>query len=128
MANKYGKAAFDAVKIIHEDPNTNPVIAWGTALAKYCQVNSESWKKSCPRGTFLGLCEEGRIIDIPAGNYTESIKNKNYGLRALELLKRNPFLANNKSLLWSKVLEPELIAPNDQMDIVVALWNEGLLK
>jgi hypothetical protein len=43
-------------------------------------------KKGCPRGAFLGLCEEGLVKGIPAGNYTTSKDNKAYAVRAAELL------------------------------------------
>ena len=43
-------------------------------------------KKGCPRGAFLGLCEDGLVKGIPAGNYTVSKDNKAYAVRAAELL------------------------------------------
>ena len=71
MSNKYGKAAVDAVRLIQKDPSIDPLSAWQSALANYFPSESESWKKGCPRNTFLGLCEEGRIVGVPKGNYTK---------------------------------------------------------
>jgi hypothetical protein len=46
-------------------------------------------KKGCPKGTFLGLCEEGLVKGIPKGNYTKSVKNKKYAIKAVTVLKQN---------------------------------------
>lgn len=126
MSDKYGRAAVDAVKIMHINANINPVSAWETALGKYYKVGSSGLKKGCPRETFLGLCEEGLIKSIPAGNYTKSVMNKSYGLIALNLIKNNISFTNNKITLWEQVLGEKHIAHNSQMDVVIALWKEDL--
>ena len=39
--------------------------------------------KGCPKNAFLGLCEEGLVVDIEKGYYTErstSHKNKDYAI------------------------------------------------
>jgi hypothetical protein len=46
-----------------------------------------------PRDTFLGLCEKGLLAPaIPCKKYTDSEKNKSYGLQALEVLRKKLIL------------------------------------
>ena len=89
-----------------------------------------SQSKSCPKNAFLGLCEEGKADRIPSGKYTRSIDNKRYALRALEFLvnSRNRDLVSSE--LWNEVLKSESDKSkrhNCQMDVVLALWEAGLL-
>ncbi|WP_420832453.1 DUF6979 family protein [Paenibacillus periandrae] len=58
----------------------------------------------------------------------KSQKNKDYGIRAIELLKRNPKLAVDKNLLWKTVIDRKVKKHNSQMDVVIALWENGLIK
>ncbi len=128
MTSKYGFAAINAVKLMKNGVVENPRIAWEEALSKYCERGSHSWKKSCPRGTFLGLCEEGYVKGISKGSYTNSKKNKSYGIEALKILKKNPKLINNKSQLWRKIPKYKEIGQDHQLDVVIALWNEGMIN
>jgi hypothetical protein len=62
-------------------------------------------RKGSPKGTFLGLCEEGLVKGIDKGAYTKSIKNKTYGLATVKILAKNPSLANSPKRLWDALLE-----------------------
>ena len=72
------------------------------------------------------MCEAGLVKGIPKGEYTKSIKNKEYGLQAIEILK----WADNK-IFTPKELYTELNLgdkrSNSQMDVVLALWNNNLI-
>jgi hypothetical protein len=54
-------------------------------MEKLYPTSPTSRKKDCPRGAFLGLCEEGLVKGIPAGKYTASKDNKAYAVRAAAL-------------------------------------------
>jgi hypothetical protein len=83
-------------------------------------------KKGCPRGAFLGLCEEGMVKGIPAGRYTSSRENKAYAIRAVTLLAEET--QNwSRSTLWQAVTNDPQKTHNSQMDIVLALWKNGLI-
>ena len=127
MRNKYGKAAVDAVRLIQDDKYKNPIYAWEYALSKYFPVHSSSWKKGCPRNTFLGLCEEGKVKGVSKGKYENSKKNKEYGLGMLKILKQNPDLIEHKILLWKKTVGGSNKTHNSQVDVVIALWESGVL-
>ena len=122
METRYGKVAVLAV----ESHTGAPRERW-TAAATHCFPQSpSSQKKGCPRGAFLGLCEEGLIKNIEAGRYTTSINNKRYALRASELLRSGRVFAKPIDL-WLAVMDGKKKAHNGQADVVMALWQKGLL-
>jgi hypothetical protein len=73
-------------------PALEPAVAWGRALASETKSNRE---KPCPKGAFLGLCEEGLIVGVRRGSYTRSVKNKRYAVNAVKALRDDPGLADN---------------------------------
>jgi len=113
--------------LCNEGQTKSPVEAWERATIGIFGEGTSGQKKGCPRGTFLGLCEEGRVKGIARGKYTRSKKNKRYGIHAIDLLQESPSLANNISALWGKVLKDEVRKHNSQMDVVVSLWKKGLI-
>jgi hypothetical protein len=99
MANNYGDTAVLATK----NYKNSPIDAWETAVAQTHDSKSAR-DKSCPRNTYLALCETGEILGIPKGVYCSSRvkENKDYALKALELLKKTPKLSGDKNTLWDK--------------------------
>ena len=83
-------------------------------------------KKGCPRGAFLGLCEEGLVKDIPPGNYTASKANKAYAVRAAALLTEGT-QSWSRSALWQAVTKDGGKQESGQIDVVLALWNNDLI-
>jgi hypothetical protein len=123
---QFGITAVEAVELYKNGGANAPAKAWGKSVQK--NVHSESTQeKGCPRNTFLGLCEEGLVCGIPKGNYTDSIDNKSYGIRAVACLKKNPLLANSPMKLWEAIGNADK-CHNQQMDVVTALWNEVVIK
>jgi hypothetical protein len=122
--NKYGLAAKKATLI-----GGNPTEAWKMAVQNF---DSESAKiKGCPKNAFLGLCEVGLVKGIKPGSYFKRKKpnvNKQYAITALDLLASDSNLSKNE--LWNKVREELNLGEkkhNSQMDVVLELWNEGLI-
>jgi len=124
----YGNAALRAVELLKRRTCESPKDAWRLAASEVFAHSPSAQAKVCPRGTFLGLCSSGAVEGVPAGNYTRSEKNKLYGLRALEILRRSPALANDENTLWAKVIDGETKVPNYQMEVVTSLWKNGLLS
>lgn len=121
----FGDVAVEAVKLINNGLFDNPRQAW-TNAAKKCFPNSPSMQaKPCPRCTFLGLCEEGLVKGINKGSYTTSVLEKGYAVNAVNTLRRKPKMVNKNMQLWSMVAGNKTY--NKQMDVVIALWNEGLI-
>lgn len=125
---KYGQAAVEAVSLLSTNPLVTPRDAWNQATTEIFGNGTSSQLKGCPRSTFLGLCEEGYIKGVaPGNNYLKSTKNKEYGIKAVALLKEDPSLVEDVNQLWDQVVEGEVKAHNSQMDIVITLWNNRLL-
>lgn len=123
----YGEAAIRATRYVTSGAALCPRAAWVRAIAEL-PISDSSRKKSCPRNAFLGLCEAGRVVGIKAGKYGASNPNPNgqYALAAHQILKSTPSLSKNKKALWAKAAPP--IKQNEQMEVVIALWNKGLLR
>lgn len=124
--NKYGSVAKQAAEI-----GENPVDSWEQAASTYFSSES-SRQKACPRNAFLGLCEAGLVKGIKVGVYLKNKNenlNKKYAIAAVEKLKENPNVSKNE--LWDEVREKLALgekAHNSQMDVVLALWQNNLIK
>ncbi|WP_420125891.1 DUF6979 family protein [Longimicrobium sp.] len=126
--NEYGDVAIRAVEKIRSGTVDSPRAAWNEAAREVFPGRIHRQQKGCPRGAFLGLCDEGLVRDVPAGSYSRSIDNKAYALRAVELLREAPELATKgRRTLWNRV-EAKAASHNSQMDVVLALHHNGLLK
>ncbi len=124
--NDYGEVAIKAAKA-----KGTPEENWLKEVKKTFINSVSSQKKSCPKSAFLGLCEKGLIKGIPEGKYTRSIDNKAYAVKAIEILRNNTETTYTPKELWIKVKIELLILKKDhnsQMDVVLALWNEGLIE
>jgi hypothetical protein len=126
--NEYGDVALRAVEKIRSGTAASPGAAWDEAAREIFPGRVFRQKKGCPRGAFLGLCDQGLVLGVPAGTYTRSVDNKAYALRAVELLRSVPELAvQGRRALWNRV-EAKSRSHNSQMDVVLALHQNGLLK
>jgi hypothetical protein len=126
--NEYGDVAVRAVAKVRSGTVASPAAAWDQAAREIFAGRVLRQKKGPPRGAFLGLCDEGLVLGVPAGTYTRSIDNKAYALRAVELIRSVPELAvQGRRALWNRV-EAKAGSHNSQMDVVLALHQNGLLK
>tara|TARA_R110001592_G_scaffold163124_1_gene396838 strand:- start:210 stop:590 length:381 start_codon:yes stop_codon:yes gene_type:complete len=119
--NEYGKVAIKAAKA-----TGNPKDNWLKEVQEAFLDSESSQKKSCPKSTFLGLCKEGLVKGISKGNYTKSIDNTAYAIKAVEIVKQNSQTIFSSKELWEK-LELGDKSHNSQMDVVLALWENGLI-
>ena len=126
LVSGYGAVAVAAVELVHG--GLAPASAWAQAALAIFPHSQSQQDKGCPRGAFLGLCEAGIVAGVQTGKYSGSVKNKGYAVRAVTLLGADPSLAESGSkVLWDRVMSGESKAPNGQMDVVLALWRNGLL-
>jgi hypothetical protein len=124
---KYGDAAILAIEYFTLSRADSPIAAWRLATQKIFEGGAAQ-KKSCPKGAFLGLCEEGVVKGVPRDNYTRSKDNKAYALAAWRALRSEPALVHDQNRLWSVARGSRNIRHNEQMDVVTALWRRGLLR
>lgn len=123
---KYGEAAVQAVLFAREGLELPQ--AWARATQEVFPGKIASQKKACPKGTFLGLCEDGYVAGVRSGDYTRSADNKGYAIEAVRLLRSNPALADRgQTVLWEQVMKGRDKVPNSQMDVVLTLWERGLI-
>lgn len=121
--NIYGERVIRARKKLIANTCENPMDAWRVTISELTDSRSVR-DEGCPRDTFLGLCEQGLILGINCGEYSNSIKNKEYALNAVEVLRQNPRPLKPLEL-WHKI--GNQIVHNGQMDVVLALWESDLL-
>lgn len=129
----YGRIAIKAVKLFVNKKSKSPLEAWKEAAIEKTTSQS-SQKKSCPKNAFLGLCEVGKIKKISGESDTATTPavNKNYAIKAVEILRNDSTLCTKETELWKKVMK-ELgkktsKSQNNQMDVVIALWDKGLIE
>jgi hypothetical protein len=123
--NKYAQVAINTVNLVNSNGGL-PDEVWNEQANLIFGYGSSSANKGCPKGAFLGLCESGFIKGIPTGNYTNSIKNKKYAIKAVAILKEEPNIANSPKDLWIKVIDEEK-KPNSQMEVVCELFKAGMI-
>jgi hypothetical protein len=122
----YRDAAVIAVELISSGDCAEPVAAWNQATSKLFPSSASLRDKGCPKGAFLGLCKEGLVVGVEPGNYAKSSKNGEYAIDAVKVLRQNKFLASQPELLWKKVAG-NTKTQNHQMDVVIGLWEAGLI-
>ncbi len=122
--SKYAEAALRANYSIVKK-RMEPLAAWQEAVSYVFPGKEASQKKGCPKGAFLGLCEEGYITGVKKGNYTNSKLNKQYAIDAVEYLRINKSYPISANDLWLKIVKNK--KHNEQMSVVLALIKSGAI-
>ncbi|NIF47385.1 hypothetical protein F3J28_06350 [Enterobacter sp. Ap-1006] len=122
--NVYGVITLNAIELIKQ--HYPPTEAWSHAV--------KGKEKGCPKSAFLALCQFGWVQDIPCGEYLSSRAlngpNKDYAIRAAQILLANPGADYTPRQLWALSLVDFILPPanhNQQMNVVLALQEAGLL-
>jgi hypothetical protein len=128
---KFGKTALDAYCLLISKEVPDPKTAWKRSAEKNMSHSEAMQKKPCPKNTFIGLCDAGLLKDIAGKNTCTSVE-KEYAKKAVELLREDEQLKENKTELWRQVLKSlgcNIDKHHDsQMDVVVSLFNKGLIN
>jgi hypothetical protein len=127
--------AYDEVALLATtkitDGKIEPEKAWHLAAEEVFKNKKASIEKGCPKGAFLGLCEDGFVKGVQRGAYTKSKLNKRYAIKAVEVLKSHPG-SHYPKVLWQDVLNrlgsDVNKKHNSQMEVVLSLWNNGLIN
>lgn len=125
---KYGQTALLASRLVTEGKSKSATDAWEAAAQQVYPNQNAAQKKGCPKGAYLGLCEEGLVQGVPQGDYTRSQANKSYALEAIRLLKEDSEFESDGSKLWKAIMKGANKVENSQMDVVLTLWNAGLIQ
>ena len=124
MANKYGEAALIAARLEVPDQVT-AAERWDTAVRQLYPEKPYMQKKGAPKAVFLGLCGAGLVKGVPGAEGTPTNRNAHYGVAAVELLRAGTH--RTVTALWAEVTSGEELAHAAQMDVVLALWKNGLI-
>jgi len=132
--NNFGECAVLAANILRTTEDIGPTDAWAMAARRIFPNSMSSQKKVCPKKAFEGLCEGRKIKEIDEDKifHARASKNGDYAVEGLKILSFNPALASNPRQLLKQVLKnlncDEGKAANGQMEVVIALFNEGVLE
>jgi hypothetical protein len=124
MANRYGEAALMAVKMELYGKALTPAERWQDAVQKLYPTPAGQ-KKKAPREAFIGLCEAGLVKGVQVGAFASANRNKDYAVQAVTLLKAGTH--KTVTQLWSAVTDGDGTEHASQMDVVLALWKNGLI-
>jgi hypothetical protein len=124
---KFGQVAVEATHRLNSAEVSDPREAWHSAAQTLLSYSTSMMRKNCPRNAYLGLCEVGLVKGAPRGPWITSEDNKLYAVRAVEALRTDPTWLNRPMLLWRVVSQSQTKAPNNQIDVVFALWRNGLI-
>jgi hypothetical protein len=108
---QYGAVAVEAAKIIKQ--GTGAESAWRMAATKLIESKS-SRDKGCPKNAFLGI--------FANSDGTNAL----YAKKAVRKLREDPHKDYTANELWAAIGQSGK-SHNGQMDVVLALWEEGLL-
>jgi hypothetical protein len=124
MANKFGEAALIAARL-EVPPQVSAAQRWDTAVRQLYPDKPYMQKKSAPKAAFLGLCESGVVAGVEVGEASSGNRNKEYAVKAVELLRAGTH--KTISTLWTAVAEGDEAPHAAQLDVVMALWKNGLI-
>ena len=115
--NKYAQTALKAHTYIEKGISAEE--AWEKASCEYFKKGAASQVKGCPKCAFLGFFSKNEKI-------TES-KNAQYAKKALKVLQTDPKRRYTAKELWVAIGN-ENKSYNQQMDVVLILWEKGIIK
>lgn len=121
----YGRAAISAAQMLERGVPSNPETAWNRAIARET-TSSESRRKSCPRGAFLELCAAGLIPGCDAKASLVRSANGDYAVHLVKAIRGDEALLSDRARLW-RVAAGRRKKENGQIDVVTALWDEGVI-
>lgn len=127
-ANSYGRVGILAYKKICDLKGRILKEEDIVKIWKECCREENCIDKGCPRGAFIGILKELPLNIIWT---KKESKNSNYSKIGIKILKENRNKNYTGQELWKEILKElniEKKALNGQTDIILALWNMGVIK
>ena len=128
MANRYGEAALLAVRMELYGKALTAGERWEDAVKKVYPTTTAGQKKNAPRAAFVGLCDAGLVKGVAAGSSgltSAGNRNRDYAVEAVRLLRAGTH--KTVTQLWAAVTDGDQTEHASQMDVVLALWKNGLI-
>ena len=113
MANKYGEAALMAARAAAQY-SKSPIDQWNQAVQQLYRTSPVAQRKAAPRQAFLGLCDAGLVKGLEPNPAAATLLLQGAEQRSV-------------SALWRQVTNGEDKPHIAQMDVVLALWKNGLI-
>ena len=125
--NQYGRVAARAARMLAADVSLATRAAWDSAAAELVRESDSARDKGCPRRAFLGLCAAGVVKGVGCRSLDAGGVNGDYAVRAYRALCANQALEGSQVELWRQACPGKAKKHNGQMDVLVGLWQAGLL-
>ncbi len=127
---KFGKIAVVAAELLKSNNSfkNNPIKAWDEANVLVSSFeNKKCYNKDCPKNTFIAICNEGLLKNVPSGNYGNPRDNREYALLAVKILSGSNITEPKK--LWVRILKElaKTKTENGQADLILSLWTNGYI-
>jgi hypothetical protein len=124
LTSKYGRIAVEAAARCRSGDAAEA--AWKSAAAVVFPDQPASRSKGCPKCAFEGLVEAGRIVGVSrSSDLPPRTHNAEYAVTAADILAATPGRKYTPPALWREVMAGEEKRHNGQMDVVLALWENG---
>lgn len=128
--NKFAKVAIEVAEELQnmekeKQKEINLVDLWKEQCRKN-ELKEASIKKGCPRLAFVGLCENELVKGIRVKNSYKKSLNKNYAVEAVKILRDNKKNYTTREL-WKEIGNKDK-KHNNQMNVVIVLWEKGMIK
>jgi hypothetical protein len=123
----YGTVAVRAWQLASCD-GMAPSAAWSAALEERFPEEDQlesATKHTCMKNAFVSLCQNGCLRDIDGDEYVPTVTG-GYALAAVRLLQTEPNLTRRKSELKRRVMGDR--KESRELDVVLTLWEQGLLR
>lgn len=130
LGKKYGEVAYNAIGKLRniEVSNKKVIISTWKEECKQLGMTCSIQDKTCPRTSFIELCEAGLIKDLKVNYLRDEAYSIRYAIEAVNILKTNSKKVDEK-MLWKEVMKKvgKDISSNYQMDVVLNLWKKGMI-
>lgn len=132
--SQFGNVAVSAAQSLQQNPTMRAKDAWNLAMNQ-TNLLSSSKDKGCVKCAFIDLCESGQVLGVPPVKQISLGWNGLYAVLVVVYLRQKGWQrrpANTRgreTKLWNLVLKmlQKSIKPNSQMDVVLSLWDAGLI-
>lgn len=113
----------------------DPADAWRRTLEDEYEKDKldSQLRHTCPKWAFVALCESGAVASVEGSTQTDPRRRRSgeFVLEALDFLRSDPSYAWRKRDLKDRVFgergSENYRTPNDEVEVLLALWQGGLI-
>lgn len=124
----FGRCAVLTAQNLQRNAGACPLQAWQLTI-NHMRLAVSTSRKCCAKYAFLGLCQRGLVRNVvPCGCHIRIGANGQYAIDAARILIQSGIRPTQfiQTALWARVPN-HAKTHNQQMDVVISLWNRGLI-